>query len=467
MRYLLVDEYQDTNTSQYELIKLLVGTRANFTVVGDDDQSIYSWRGARPQNLILLSQDFPNLNVIKLEQNYRSSGRILKAANILIENNPHLFVKTLHSELGYGDLINVISANNEEDEAEKIVNHLIGHRFTTGSRYGDYAILYRGNHQSRLVEKVLMQSRIPYRISGGISFFSRSEVKDIMAYLRLLVNLDDDNAFIRIINTPRREIGPTTLQKLGELAEKRSQSLFKTAFDPEITEILSPKRLNTLVSFVEWFNQLSKQAQSEPMPAVYELLHNIDYESWLYETSPSPTAAKMRMKNINQLSDWLDEMLKGDEIDEPYTLADAVARFTLRDMLERNENETEQDEVQLMTLHASKGLEFPYVYLIGMAEGLLPHQNSIDEDNVEEERRLAYVGITRAQQLLTFSYSRERRQFGEISYLEPSRFLYELPQDDLNWSLTKSNVTPEQRLQKSKNHLAKLKAQIFKAKDNG
>lgn len=466
VRYLLVDEYQDTNTSQYELIKLLVGTRANFTVVGDDDQSIYSWRGARPQNLILLSQDFPNLNVIKLEQNYRSSGRILKAANILIENNPHLFVKTLHSELGYGDLINVISANNEEDEAEKIVNHLIGHRFTTGSRYGDYAILYRGNHQSRLVEKVLMQSRIPYRISGGISFFSRSEVKDIMAYLRLLVNLDDDNAFIRIINTPRREIGPTTLQKLGELAEKRSQSLFKTAFDPEITEILSPKRLNTLVSFVEWFNQLSKQAQSEPMPAVYELLHNIDYESWLYETSPSPTAAQMRMKNINQLTDWLDEMLKGDEIEEPYTLADAVARFTLRDMLERNENETEQDEVQLMTLHASKGLEFPYVYLIGMAEGLLPHQNSIDEDNVEEERRLAYVGITRAQQLLTFSYSRERRQFGEISYLEPSRFLYELPQDDLNWSLTKSNVTPEQRLQKSKNHLAMLKAQIFKAKDN-
>lgn len=466
VRYLLVDEYQDTNTSQYELIKLLVGTRANFTVVGDDDQSIYSWRGARPQNLILLSQDFPNLNVIKLEQNYRSSGRILKAANILIENNPHLFVKTLHSELGYGDLINVISANNEEDEAEKIVNHLIGHRFTTGSRYGDYAILYRGNHQSRLVEKVLMQSRIPYRISGGISFFSRSEVKDIMAYLRLLVNLDDDNAFIRIINTPRREIGPTTLQKLGELAEKRSQSLFKTAFDPEITEILSPKRLNTLVSFVEWFNQLSKQAQSEPMPAVYELLHNIDYESWLYETSPSPTAAQMRMKNINQLTDWLDEMLKGDEIEEPYTLADAVARFTLRDMLERNENETEQDEVQLMTLHASKGLEFPYVYLIGMAEGLLPHQNSIDEDNVEEERRLAYVGITRAQQLLTFSYSRERRQFGEISYLEPSRFLYELPQDDLNWSLTKSNVTPEQRLKKSKNHLAMLKAQIFKAKDN-
>lgn len=466
VRYLLVDEYQDTNTSQYELIKLLVGTRANFTVVGDDDQSIYSWRGARPQNLILLSQDFPNLNVIKLEQNYRSSGRILKAANILIENNPHLFVKTLHSELGYGDLINVISANNEEDEAEKIVNHLIGHRFTTGSRYGDYAILYRGNHQSRLVEKVLMQSRIPYRISGGISFFSRSEVKDIMAYLRLLVNLDDDNAFIRIINTPRREIGPTTLQKLGELAEKRSQSLFKTAFDPEITEILSPKRLNTLVSFVEWFNQLSKQAQSEPMPAVYELLHNIDYESWLYETSPSPTAAQMRMKNINQLTDWLDEMLKGDEIEEPYTLADAVARFTLRDMLERNENETEQDEVQLMTLHASKGLEFPYVYLIGMAEGLLPHQNSIDEDNIEEERRLAYVGITRAQQLLTFSYSRERRQFGEISYLEPSRFLYELPQDDLNWSLTKSNVTPEQRLQKSKNHLAMLKAQIFKAKDN-
>lgn len=464
VRYLLVDEYQDTNTSQYELIKLLVGHRAKFTVVGDDDQSIYSWRGARPQNLILLSEDFPQLNVIKLEQNYRSSGRILKAANILIENNPHIFTKTLHSELGYGEPLNVITANNEDDEAEKVVNDLVGHRFANGTHYGDYAILYRGNHQSRLFEKMLMQNRIPYKISGSTSFFSRIEVKDIMAYLRLLVNIDDDNAFIRVINTPKREIGPATLQKLGELAEKRGLSLFKASFDSELTEILPPKRFDALARFVNWFKQLSESAEQEPMTAVYELLHGIDYESWLFETSPSPTAAQMRMKNVEQLTSWLDEMMRGDDIDEPVTLEQAVMKFTLRDMLERNESEEEQDEVQLMTLHASKGLEFPYVYLVGMAEGLLPHQVSIDEDNIEEERRLAYVGITRAQQVLTFSYSTERKQYGDVSYLEPSRFLLELPQDDLNWRNSNKKQTVEQRLEQGKSRLAMIKAQLAKAK---
>ncbi|WP_392561941.1 DNA helicase Rep [Orbus sturtevantii] len=463
VRYLLVDEYQDTNTSQYELIKLLVGHKGKFTVVGDDDQSIYSWRGARPQNLILLNEDFANLNVIKLEQNYRSSGRILKAANILIENNPHIFTKTLHSELGYGEHLNVISANNEEDEAEKVINDLIGHRFANNCRYGDYAILYRGNHQSRLFEKMLMQNRIPYKISGSTSFFSRTEIKDMMAYLRLLVNLDDDNAFIRIINTPKREIGPVTLQKLGQLAEKKSLSLFKTAFDIELTEILPPKRFESLHRFIYWFKQLYDNTEKDPMAAVYELMHGIDYESWLYETSPSPTAAQMRMKNVEQLISWLNDMMKGDDIDEPVTLEQAVMRFTLRDMLERNESEDEQDEVQLMTLHASKGLEFPYVYLIGMAEGLLPHQVSIDEDNIEEERRLAYVGITRAQQLLTFSYSTERKQYGDVSTLEPSRFLFELPQDDLNWNVKKQQ-TSEQRLEQGKNRLAMIKAQLAKAK---
>lgn len=463
VRYLLVDEYQDTNTSQYELIKLLVGYKAKFTVVGDDDQSIYSWRGARPQNLVLLNEDFPNLNVIKLEQNYRSSGRILKAANILIENNPHIFSKKLHSELGYGEALNVITANNEEDEAEKVINDLIGHRFANSSHYGDYAILYRGNHQSRLFEKMLMQNRIPYKISGSTSFFSRIEIKDLMAYLRLLVNLDDDNAFIRVINTPKREIGPATLQKLGQLAEQKSLSLFKVAFDIDLTELLPPKRLESLQKFVYWFKQLVDNAEKEPMAAVYELINGIDYESWLYETSPSPAAAQMRMKNVEQLLSWLDDMLKGDDIDDASTLEQAVMRFTLRDMLERNENEDEQDEVQLMTLHASKGLEFPYVYLIGMAEGLLPHQVSIDEDNIEEERRLAYVGITRAQQQLTFSYSTERRQYGDVSYLEPSRFLFELPQDDLNWGIKKQS-TAEQRLEQGKNRLAMIKAQLAKAK---
>ncbi len=464
IRYLLVDEYQDTNTSQYEFIKLLVGSRAKFTVVGDDDQSIYSWRGARPQNLILLKQDFPKLEVIKLEQNYRSSGRILKVANILIENNPHIFEKKLFSELDYGEHLKVISADNEEHEAEKVVNDLIGHRFANNSQYGQYAILYRGNHQSRLIEKLLMQYRIPYRISGGTSFFARIEIKDLMAYLRLLTNPDDDNAFIRIINTPKREIGPATIQKLGEWANQRGVSLYHASHDIGLTELLSGKRLETLHTFIHWFDSLIKKSHTEPIDTIHELLHGMHYESWIYETSTSPTAGQMRMRNVEQLVTWLQEMLQGDEIDEALTLEQAVARFTLRDMLERNKTEEELDQVQLMTLHASKGLEFPYVYLVGMSEGLLPHQTSIDEDNIEEERRLAYVGITRAQQELTFSFSRQRKQFGETVYVEPSRFLLELPQDDLAWQDQRNELSPEKKMQQGQSRLAMLKAQIANAK---
>ncbi|MDF7671453.1 DNA helicase Rep [Orbaceae bacterium ESL0721] len=464
LRYLLVDEYQDTNTSQYEFIKLLVGSRAKFTVVGDDDQSIYSWRGARPQNLMLLQQDFPELEVIKLEQNYRSSGRILKVANILIENNPHLFAKKLFSELGYGEEIRIITADSEEQEAEKVVNHLIGHRFSNGSKYGDYAILYRGNHQSRLIEKILMQSRIPYRISGGTSFFSRLEIKDLMAYLRLLTNPDDDNAFIRIINTPKRDIGPATVKKLGEWANSRGVSLFHACNDIGLGELLPSNRKASLQTFIEWFKSLIARVPNEPMQTIHELLHTIHYESWIYETSASPTAGQMRMRNVEQLLSWLDEMLKGDDINEPMTLEQAVARFTLRDMLELNNSEDEIDQVQLMTLHASKGLEFPYVYLIGMSEGLLPHQTSIDEENIDEERRLAYVGITRAQKELTFSYSRQRKQFGDTLHVEPSRFLAELPQDDLIWETKAVNTSPEQRKQHAQSRLDILKAQIANAK---
>lgn len=464
IRYMLVDEYQDTNTSQYEFIKLLVGDRAKFTVVGDDDQSIYSWRGARPQNLVLLNKDFPNLEVIKLEQNYRSSGRILKVANILIENNPHIFEKKLFSELGYGETLRIISADNEDSEAEKVVNDLIGHHFANNSQYGQYAILYRGNHQSRLIEKMLTQYRIPYRISGGTSFFARIEIKDLMAYLRLLTNPDDDNAFIRIINTPKREIGPVTIQKLGEWANHRGVSLYQASHDMGLTELLSSKRIETLHTFIHWFDSLIEKSHTEPMDAIHELVHGIHYESWIYETSASPTAGQMRMRNVEQLISWLNEMLQGDDIDESMTLEQAVARFTLRDMLERNESEEDLDQVQLMTLHASKGLEFPYVYLIGMSEGLLPHQTSIDEDNIEEERRLAYVGITRAQRELTFSFSRQRKQFGETVYVEPSRFLLELPQDDLDWQDVPNQLSPEKKMQQGQSRLAMLKAQIANAK---
>lgn len=467
IRYLLVDEYQDTNTSQYELVKLLVGNRARFTVVGDDDQSIYSWRGARPQNLVLLKEDFPALQVIKLEQNYRSSERILRAANILIANNPHTFEKRLFSELGEGEELKVITANNEDHEAERVVGELIAHHFVKKTHYGDYAILYRGNHQSRLFEKMLMQNRIPYKISGGDSFFSRPEIKDLLAYLRVLINANDDSAFLRIVNTPRREIGPTTQQKLGEWANQRNKSLFHASFDLGLGQHLTGRGLESLQRFTHWLDGIAQLAERQPVAAVRDLIRGVDYESWLFETASSPKAAEMQMKNVNTLIGWMTEMLEGSELNEPMTLTQVVARFTLRDMMERNESDEELDQVQLMTLHASKGLEFPYVFLVGMEEGLLPHQSSIDEENVDEERRLAYVGITRAQKELIFTLCRERRQYGELVRPEQSRFLDELPQDDLKREEERKVSSPQERMQKGKNYLANIRAQLAKAKGEG
>ena len=459
IRYLLVDEYQDTNTSQYELIKLLVGDRARFTVVGDDDQSIYSWRGARPQNMVRLRDDFPALRVIKLEQNYRSSQRILHCANILIDNNDHVFDKKLFSNLGEGEKLQIIEAKNEEHEAERVVGELIAHRFIAKTHYRDYAILYRGNHQSRLLEKILMQNRIPYKISGGTSFFSRAEIKDMMAYLRLVVNQDDDAAFLRIVNTPKREIGTATLEKLGSLAQEKHVSLFEAIFDFELIQRVTPKAYDALQKFARWIVELNDEIQrSEPERAVRSMLTSLHYEEYLYEYATSPKAAEMQSKNVATLFDWVADMLKGDEFNEPMNLNQIVTRLTLRDMLERGEEDDDSDQVQLMTLHASKGLEFPHVFLIGMEEGILPHQTSIDEDNVEEERRLAYVGITRAQRNLWFSLCKERRQFGELIRPEPSRFLLELPEDDLQWERDKPPLSVEQQQAKTQSHIANLRA---------
>ncbi|MDG1733999.1 MAG: DNA helicase Rep [Thalassotalea sp.] len=434
IKYLLVDEYQDTNTSQYELVKYLVGERGRLTVVGDDDQSIYSWRGAKPQNLVLLGKDFPQLKLIKLEQNYRSSGRILQCANILIANNPHVYDKALFSELAYGPELRVVKTKNEDHEAERVAGELLGHRFINKSKFKNYAILYRGNFQSRVIEKVFMQNRIPYKISGGTSFFSRSEIKDIMAFLRLIVNPDDDNAFLRVVNVPRREIGPATLEKLGTYANIRQISMFAASFELGLEQHLSGRGLINVQRFTRLIVETEDNANRGDTAAVLRgFIQSINYEDWLYDTSPSAKAAEMRMKNVTQLFSWVTEMLEGNDQDEPMTLAQIVTRLTLRDMMERGEDEEETDQVQLMTLHASKGLEFPYVFLIGMEEGMLPHQTSIDEDNVEEERRLAYVGVTRAQREMIFTYAQERRQYGEVIRTEPSRFLYEMPQDDLVW----------------------------------
>ncbi|NRA71838.1 MAG: DNA helicase Rep [Gammaproteobacteria bacterium] len=461
--YLLVDEYQDTNTSQYEMIKILTGTRGKLTVVGDDDQSIYSWRGAKPQNLVLLQTDFPNLKLIKLEQNYRSSSRILRCANILIDNNPHVFDKKLFSTLGEGALLRVIYGKNEEHEAERVVAEIIRHKFMNKTAYSEFAILYRGNFQSRIFEKSLMTNRIPYKISGGTSFFSRSEIKDIMSYLKLLVNPDDDTSFLRVVNLPKRGIGAATLEKLGNYANMRHLSLFAASFELGLEQTLHGEKLVILQRFTRWLVELGDQAErGDPLEAVRQIVRDINYEDWLYETSPSGKAAEMRMKNVSQLFTWVSGMLDGDDLDEPMTLPEVVTRLTLRDMMERGEEDEQADQVQLMTLHASKGLEFPIVFMVGMEEGLLPHQTSIDEDNIEEERRLAYVGITRAQRELIFTQAKERRQYGEVFKPTGSRFLDELPQDDLEWESRKPRPTNEQRKDTANSAIANLRAMLKK-----
>ncbi|CAE6878758.1 DNA helicase Rep [Vibrio sp. B1FLJ16] len=464
IRYLLVDEYQDTNTSQYELVKLIVGERGRLTVVGDDDQSIYSWRGAKPQNLVLLGEDYPSLRLIKLEQNYRSTSRILRAANILIANNPHVYEKSLFSEIPDGEKLKVLLAKNEEHEAERVTGELIAHKFLNRTDYRDYAVLYRGNHQSRLIEKSLMQNRVPYKLSGGTSFFARAEIKDIMAYLRVLVNPDDDNAFLRIVNTPRREIGPVTLEKLGSYANMRGKSLFEASFEMGLEQHLTGRGLENLRRFTQWLVAIADQAErGDTVTAVRSLVRDINYEDWLYETSASPKAAEMRMKNVSDLYSWIVADLEGDNYDqEEKTIKEVVQRLTLRDMMERGEDDEDSDAVQLMTLHASKGLEFPYVYLIGSEEGILPHQTSIDEDNVEEERRLMYVGITRAQRELTFTMCKERRQFGELIKPTQSRFLDELPFDDVEWEVNKKPVSQEERMAKGQAHIANLRSMFKK-----
>ncbi|MBO1520156.1 DNA helicase Rep [Oceanisphaera pacifica] len=463
IRYLLVDEYQDTNASQYELVKLIAGERARFTVVGDDDQSIYSWRGARPQNLVLLKDDYPQLKVIMLEQNYRSRGQILQCANILIANNPHDFEKKLFSDMAYEAPVRVLFAKNEEHEAERVVAEIMGHKFMNGAKFGQYAILYRGNHQSRLLEKQLMTNRIPYKISGGTSFFSRTEVKDMMAYLRLLVNPDDDNAFLRVVNTPRREIGPTSLEKLGTYANSRGKSLFAASFEIGLEQTLDGRGLMAVRAFCNWLVRRGEEAaRGGAQDAVRDMIKDINYEEWLYESSPSPRAAEMRMQNVSTIFKWVSQMLEGSELEDAMTLPEVVIRLTLRDMMERGEDEDDGEQVQLMTLHSSKGLEFPYVFMVGMEEGLLPHQSSIDEDNIEEERRLAYVGITRAQQALTFTLCRERRQYGEQIRPEPSRFLLELPQQELDWEHNRKPPSETERMEKGQASVANLRAMFKK-----
>jgi ATP-dependent DNA helicase Rep len=454
IRYLLVDEYQDTNTAQYNLIKLLLGTRSSLTVVGDDDQSVYGWRGAQPENLNLLLTDFPTLKVVKLEQNYRSVSNILHLANHLIAHNDHQFEKRLWSALGNGDKVSVISARNADNEAEKVVSRILHHRFKHNLPYSDYAILYRGNHQSRPFERALREHQIPYHLSGGLSFFERSEIKDIMAYLQLLVNPDNDGAFLRSVNTPRRGLGPGTIEKLADFASAKNVSLFAACYETDVTEHLGARAYSNLLNYCDWINQIAEMAErGDTLSAIKEMIDDMQYREWVENQCNEPKAAESRLGNIDELLDWLARLHRKNPDQD---LAQWLNHMTLMDILERDNEEQENNAVHLMTLHASKGLEFNHVYIVGMEEELLPHRNSVD-DSLEEERRLAYVGITRARKGLTFTHAMTRRRYGELLSCAPSRFLEELPQDYLDWENNRQESADE-RKERGNAHLANLRS---------
>jgi ATP-dependent DNA helicase Rep len=463
IRYMLVDEYQDTNLAQYELVRTLVKEKQALTVVGDDDQSIYAWRGARPENLMQLQEDFPALKVIKLEQNYRSTGRILAAANQLIDNNPHLIQKALWSELGPGDPLRFIISDNEEREAERVVNEIIDMRLKRRCKYSDFAILYRGNYQSKLLELKLQTQNIPYDITGGQSFYAKTEIKDVMAYLRLVINSDDDNALLRIINTPRRQIGPTTLERLGEYANKRQVSLLAAIDEVGLSATVPSANLQRLQQFKRWVESVQRNIYgNQPIAAIREMLEDADYQDWLRQNAGNEAAANKRWENINLLISQIDYALKDSDSDtvtaDKNPIEAAISKIILRDILDREQEELADDKVQMLTLHAAKGLEFLHVFLIGMEEDILPHRNSIEGDQIEEERRLAYVGITRAQRTLTMTSAAQRTQFGETSATTPSRFIDELPQDDLVRMGGNSEASAEQNQAAGKESLDALKS---------
>lgn len=421
LRYILVDEYQDTNACQYALIRLLCGVSGALTAVGDDDQAIYGWRGAEVGNLRQLHVDFPRLKVVQLTQNYRSTMHILQAANSVIAHNERLYDKKLWSESGTGDALTVVCARDDAEEARQVVVRLSAHRFERRARYGDYAILYRGNHQSRLLEQMLREEKIPYVISGGVSFFDRTEIKDILAYLRLISNEDDDPAFIRALTTPRRGVGAQTLEKLGEYAGKRQISLFAAVFEAGLQARLEPAQHGPLLTFCQYINRLQDNVLRVPAGEMLaDLVRDIQYEAWLFDHDEA-RAAQSRWERVQEFVAWLTRKGEADQ----KNLLELVQTIALMSLLEGRDGD-EVDAVRLSTIHAAKGLEFGHVFLIGVEEGILPHREAVDSGFLEEERRLMYVAITRAQRSLTLSYCQRRKRAGDWQVCEPSRFLLEI-----------------------------------------
>ena len=456
LRYLLVDEYQDTNGAQYAMMRLLAGPAGRFTAVGDDDQAIYAWRGADVENLRRLGQDYPTLKIIPLTQNYRSSQRILAAANSVIRNNPRLHEKNLWSEHGLGDPIELVQCRDDRHEAESVALRISAHKFEYRTRFADYAILYRGNHQARLFEEALREAKIPYVLSGGQSFFDKTEIKDVSAYMRLIANPDDDPAFIRAVTTPRRGVGAATLEKLGDHAGQRHISLFAAAFEAGFQTQLPARQLEPLLTFCAFINRIGDRADKEPAGRILEeLLAAIHYEQSLYDTEDQ-RVARAKWENVREFVDWLSK--KGEE--DGKSLIDLTQTITLMNLLEGRTDEA-PDAVRLSTLHAAKGLEYPYVYLVGVEEEILPHRECLDGPRLEEERRLMYVGITRARRGLVITCCGKRKRGGEWVSCEPSRFLNEIDQNEIRRAGAPEKNGSDAR-EEGRRRLSALKAMLGK-----
>ncbi len=440
-KYILVDEYQDTNQTQYVLLMCLVASNQRFTVVGDDDQSIYSWRGARPENIKQLTLDFPELKVIKLEQNYRSTSRILRCANSIIANNPHIFEKTLYSGLRDGDKIKVVTCSDSDHACEYIASEILGQHFDDKNSWSHYAVLYRSNSQARDMEKALLSAHIPCKVTGDTSFFSRMEVKDILCWCRLLNNPKDDAALLRVINIPHRGIGAQSIKVLTDLSHKYNRCLYDCACSTEVKTLLNKSQYDALLGFLGLLVGLrQKLINKQDLEVCQKLLEIINYEQYLKQDS-SENAFEWRLKNVQTLMSWIEELVSGQR-DAPMSFGEAIERLGLREMMDKRTDE-DDNAVQMMTLHAAKGLEFPNVFLLGMEEGILPHRTSIEENNIEEERRLAYVGVTRAQTRLTMVLAQQRKQGGGVTIQEPSRFINEMPQEDLVFINQSDKVEPQ------------------------
>jgi ATP-dependent DNA helicase Rep len=460
MGHVLVDEYQDTNATQYELLKLLVGERARFTAVGDDDQSIYGWRGATLENLKKLPVDYPALKVIALEQNYRSTSAILRAANNVIGPNPKLYPKKLWSDLGEGEPVRVIAADNEDHEAERVAARIQSIRAGSGplsspyKEFRDFCVLYRANHQAKVFEQALRKAQIPYKVSGGTSFFDRAEIRDLCAWLRLLVNNNDDPAFLRAITTPKRGVGHQTLAALGEFAGKYKLSLFEALFSHSLPAALPARAVGSLHEFGRQVNELEHRARhttgaENARTFLTEWLKDLHYEKHLHESEDSDKVAASRWNNVVDFCDWMATRCGGvaetsggirTETERKSLLEVAQTIALLSTISDRGEQE--DNVVTLSTLHASKGLEWPHVMLVGVNEGLLPFKlDELENDDggesaalqlaqrLEEERRLMYVGITRARNSLVVSWLKRRKKGREFINGKASRFITEMALD--------------------------------------